>query len=402
MESDEDDPIPSTSSAIPKARTKKRVFSEYQKLRKREMDRQRLALKLKVNPDEFKKKMKARVRSTRAHQMLANPEEFREKTNASKQRTRSRQMSYVAAKDGLKNFDIIRGTFVIQRLSDTKDAVGFMDKKCVHCGALRFKGETKGSCCSSGKVLPEPFPRPPEEIMKLWNSNEGLGRVLKTFSREINNAFALSSVQVKIKRFPGFNPSVIFQGKVIHQTGPLIPKEGEVPKFSQLYLCDPNLENSQRFQHMVLPERISSKDKNNLKKLLSILQGEIHRANHYIKDLLMIMEIPDDELAQGKIIISAKAKPKEDHARRYNLPTSLHEVFILTDNQPNDIVLRKRGGGLKRISDLNPKAMPLHFTLLFPYGNYGWNQQASRVQKVCNPLEPSRTFENLIKPSRTF
>ena len=47
MESDEDDPIPSTSSAIPKVRTKKRVISEDQKLRKREMDRQRLALKAK-------------------------------------------------------------------------------------------------------------------------------------------------------------------------------------------------------------------------------------------------------------------------------------------------------------------------------------------------------------------
>ena len=164
-----------------------------------------------------------------------------------------------------------------------------------------------------------------------------------------------------------------------------MPKEGETPKFSQLYLCDPNLEHSQRFQNMVLPERISSKDKNNLKKLLSLLQGEIHRANPYIKDLLMIMEIPDEELAQGKIIISAKAKPKEDHARRYNLPTSLHEVSILTDNQPNDIVLRKRGGGLRRISDLNPKAMPLHFTLLFPYGNFGWNPyelQANGQRKI--------------------
>ena len=110
---------------------------------------------------------------------------------------------------------------------------------------------------------------------------------------------------MKIKRFSGFNPSVIIQGKVVHQTGPLIPKEGEVPRFSQLYCCDPNLEKSQRFENLLLPEKTSAKDKRDLKKLLEILQGEIRKANPFIKDFMMIMEIPDEDLANGKIIISA-------------------------------------------------------------------------------------------------
>ena len=405
MESD--DPIPSTSKSLG-AVPKKRVLTKDQKERKNRTEKQRKSKKHAEDPEGFKAKRNQSVQASKMRKKDENEELFKAKDQESSRKYRSRKIdeneelfhvkrneiskkyrktagTSVNSKDGLKSFDISNGRFVIQKLSDTKDAVGFMEKRCDHCGALRFKGETKGSCCSAGKVLPEPFPRPPEKIMNFWNSNEGLGKVLKTYSREINNALALSSIQVKLKRFSGFTPSVIFQGKVVHHTGTLMPKEGETPKFSQLYLCDPNLEHSQRFQNMVLPERISSKDKNNLKKLLSLLQGEIHRANPYIKDLLMIMEIPDDELAQGKIIISAKAKPKEDHARRYNLPTSLHEVSILTDNQPNDIVLRKRGGGLRRISDLNPKAMPLHFTLLFPYGNYGWNPyelQANGQRKI--------------------
>ena len=201
MESDEDDPIPGPSWGIPKVRAKKRFFSEDQKERKRALDRNRSALKRKAerlaNPEQFKAKNKARVRMTQSRQRLANPEKFkanhkaRMKMTRSRQRlanpekfkanhkarmkmTRSRQMSSVAAKDGLKSFDITRRMFVIQKLSDTKDAVGFMDKKCEHCGALKFRGETKGFCCSSGKVLPEPFPRPPEELMKLWNSNEAV------------------------------------------------------------------------------------------------------------------------------------------------------------------------------------------------------------------------------------
>ena len=54
---------------------------------------------------------------------------------------------------------------------------------------------------------------------------------------------------------------------------------------------------------------------------------------------------------------------------------NLQEVSILTNSQPHDLVLQRRGGGLQDISDLNPKGMPLHFTLLFPHGTYGWNPE---------------------------
>ena len=52
---------------------------------------------------------------------------------------------------------------------------------------------------------------------------------------------------------------------------------------------------------------------------------------------------------------------------------NLQEVSILTNSQPHDLVLQRRGGGLQEISDLNPKGQPLHFTLLFPHGTYGWD-----------------------------
>ena len=60
----------------------------------------------------------------------------------------------------------------------------------------------------------------------------------------------------------------------------------------------------------------------------------------------------------------------------------MKEVSVLTSCQPHDLVLNKRGGGLQSISDLNPKAMPLHFTLLFPYGTYGWDQDLKHTDGV--------------------
>ena len=71
----------------------------------------------------------------------------------------------------------------------------------------------------------------------------------------------------------------------------------------------------------------------------------------------------DDEIGNGKIIISAKT-PAGEHARRYNRQTNLKEVAILTDSPPHDLVLHRREGGRVDVSDLNPKGMPLHFTLL--------------------------------------
>ena len=40
------------------------------------------------------------------------------------------------------------------------------------------------------------------------------------------------------------------------------------------------------------------------------------------------------------------------------------------------------GGGLQLISDLNPKAMPLHFTLLFPEGTLGYDQELKHQDGV--------------------
>ena len=63
----------------------------------------------------------------------------------------------------------------------------------------------------------------------------------------------------------------------------------------------------------------------------------------------------------------------------YNAQSNLQELSIVTNEKPHDLVLHLCGGGLHTISDLNPKAMPLHFTLLFVNGTYGWDQYATHA-----------------------
>ena len=188
---------------------------------------------------------------------------------------------------------------------------------------------------------------------------------------------------MKEKTFPGgFNPSVIFDGKVLQFSGPLQAEAGETPVFAQLYVHDPDLQESQRFANMSLPANMSKGQKEILRRVLGKVQNVLQQVNPFVHDFKQIVEIPDEELGKGILVINAKAKPTGEHTRRYNVQTNLKEVSVLTSCQPHDLVLNKRGGGLQSISDLNPKAMPLHFTLLFPYGTYGWDQDLKHTDGV--------------------
>ena len=117
--------------------------------------------------------------------------------------------------------------------------------------------------------------------------------------------------------------------------------------------------------------------------------------NPFVKDLLHVCEIPDEELKDGAIIISCKKqdRPKDSHERRYNLQQCLSEVLILTNSVPGDLVLRKRGGGLQQIYDLHPAAQALHFVLLFPYGTLGYSEHMRhKDDKKSKRVSPREYF----------
>ena len=175
------------------------------------------------------------------------------------------ERTQVTMKDGLRSTEVLFGSFPVQRLEDSADAIGSMDVICQHCGAFKFRRESDGFCCSSGKVQTSPFPKPPEKLSELWKSNGVEGNLLKKFSRELNNAVAISSIKVTEKTFRGFTPSVIFQGQMRHLVGSLLPDHGEVPVFAQLYCFDPRLETSQRFSNMTIPSNTSKGEKERLK-----------------------------------------------------------------------------------------------------------------------------------------
>ena len=163
----------------------------------------------------------------------------------------------------------MNGTHPVLDLAETDDSIGEMDKICPDCGAFKFEKETGSTCCNNGKVPLKPFPKPPDQINKLWHDDTAEGRLFRQHSRVINNAVCLTSIKVKLRHFVGgFSPCVVFEGKVNYLVGPLQAAAGERPCFAQLYVHDPSLETSTRFNNMTVPAGMSKPQKKILEGVL--------------------------------------------------------------------------------------------------------------------------------------
>ncbi|GFY24071.1 hypothetical protein TNCV_1011241 [Trichonephila clavipes] len=56
-----------------------------------------------------------------------------------------------------------------------------MSNVCLKCSALKWKGETPGMCCSSGKVKLPPILKPPEPLCSLLKANAEASKYLQIY-----------------------------------------------------------------------------------------------------------------------------------------------------------------------------------------------------------------------------
>ena len=334
-------------------------------------------LRANETAEEHAERIRKRA-ETRANR--TQEQQLEERSAARARMAAVRNYTTAGAMDATRSEEILQGTFEVLKLEDTVDTIGTMSVACNFCGAMKFPKEKSRTtiCCSDGKVPLDPFPKPPEALMNLWMGSDAKSRLFKAHARQLNNAVCLSSLQVKERDPGGFNPSVVFQGRVHNRAGALLPADGEQPVCAQLYVYDSELESIQRYQNLRIPSNTSPAQKGVLRKLLQIAQDNIHEHNPYVRDFKQIIEMSDEEIGEGKIVISVEG-PRNEHVRRYNAQTNLNEVCILMNPGKHDLVLQRRGGGLKYISALNPSGMPMHFTLLFPYGTHGWDEKARQA-----------------------
>ena len=220
---------------------------------------------------------------------------------------------------------------------------------CTHCGALLFRGEAKPTrargrfatvwhggdfCCSNGTVMLQAVDRC-AMIETLWN-DEPIRKLLKHYSRQLNNALALASTKAKAGAVPGrhgWNPSVVIQGKLHHYTGPLRAPQGATPQYAQLYINDPAANSDvvvdQRYARLRLPQSTSKPEQRRVKDLLRALTTALHECNPYIQDILTAGEIFEaEEVPCAIFVIDAQKAPTGRDKRTYSVLTEWPASYV--------------------------------------------------------------------------
>ena len=117
--------------------------------------------------------------------------------------------------------------------------IGSMDKKCQHCHAFKYKGESAGLCCASGKISLPPLKPPPEPLKTLFAGTTSQSKLFLRKIRKFNSCFQMTSFGatkiVHNEDGRNFESTFKIQGQVYHRIGSLLPMPDADPKFLQIY-----------------------------------------------------------------------------------------------------------------------------------------------------------------------
>ncbi|EGO05023.1 hypothetical protein SERLA73DRAFT_68670 [Serpula lacrymans var. lacrymans S7.3] len=286
-----------------------------------------------------------------------------------------------------------------------------MDVECHNCGVLHWDTERLtsssrihlkfGVYCLQGQVRLDHFQEAPAALRHLFRGVDITAREFRDKVRSYNNAFAFTSLGVNIDLAvtSAAGPySFRIHGGLHHSISAFHPPEGETPSFGQLYIHHPqtalSLRNENTQGHGTTPATMLE------------IQNTLKQFNPFIplykQAYQIIMEKPEAERAKITAHI-ALDQTLDQHC--YNLSTADEVAAVIPGDgeqdvdEHRDIVLRLKfdhGGGLKHISHLRPLYSPLHYILLFPFGEQGWHRTIRSIQNadgnICSEYVSQRCY----------
>jgi hypothetical protein len=260
---------------------------------------------------------------------------------------------------------------------------------CPFCNALHWLDERVssskigspefGMCCAHGKVKLPSLRVPPFPLYNLFTGDSHEAKEFRTNIVQYNAALAFTSLGVNVDHsIVGRGPPVFrIHGELRHLSGSLLPEESEVPCYSQLYIYDSDI----AYRYGI------SRNENLSLNTMHTLQRVMWDYNTYTPiyqhayEVLRMYDAPDYTV---KLCVVPGNDP-----RRYNLPTA-NEVGVILPGENvfqgdhRDIIIHLRPQTyhnahdnrdhvqLNRISEEHPAYAPLHYVLLFPFGEPGW------------------------------
>lgn len=245
-------------------------------------------------------------------------------------------------------------------------AIGNMSQKCQWCNALKWKDETPGLCCGSGKVQLNSLSKPPEPLHSLLMDLHPDHKHFMANVRKYNNCFQMSSFGGKQVGGDGFTPTFKVQGQVYHLAGSLLPEPGKAAQFLQIYFVG----EDEREANLRLANYPHLKP-----NIVKQLQKLLHEVNPYIRDLKCVIDKVPASCDTFKVVIHAEKNPQGAHRGRYNSPAVNEVALVLLDQQfeQRDIILESRSSQLQRISEFHRSYDALQYPLMFSHGEDGYS-----------------------------
>ncbi len=115
-----------------------------------------------------------------------------------------------------------------------------------------------------------------------------------------------------------------------------------------------------------------------------------------MKSLVWASEI-STENPDLNLVIRADKKPEGEHSRRYNSPTGSEVAVILPGEQVEhlDVVLQTKAGEIQHINAMHRSYDPLHYVILFPYGDDGYHEKLYKTGGTNKTSQPNRGSRNV-------
>ncbi|CAG8794430.1 2833_t:CDS:2, partial [Dentiscutata erythropus] len=238
--------------------------------------------------------------------------------------------------------------------------MGRMDQTCRYCKAKFWiieKDQNSGYaalrfplCCANSKVQLLPLLESPHYLLNLYTSTNSNAVEFRKHARSYNSVLACTSFGTKVNnQFLGHSISNFqIHGQVYYLIGSLLPNEGHIPAFAQIYIYD--TANKITNHHNVMQE--------------------------LNKNILQIRNIIRDN-ATTEISMIIRGDRNQD-IRCYNALSAPDVAAIIVGdghkvNPTNqDILLRTHDGNLQKIAEIYPSYNPLNYVLLFPKGDDEW------------------------------
>ncbi|MCH82301.1 helicase-like protein, partial [Trifolium medium] len=256
--------------------------------------------------------------------------------------------------------------------------------ECQACGAHMWYQErrqkTRDSanpcfqlCCGNGKVQLPLLKHAPQCLQDLlFDAKSKKSKHFQQNIRMYNAMFSFTSPGMKFdnKINGGKGPPILrLHGQPCHRIGSMLPKQGEAPKFAQLYIYDTDNEVANRIQSYGHNKSIDPDVVRNLSAMLD--QQNVHaKAFRMARDRLNTGNVKDLKL---RLIHDRKTD-----GRIYNQPTVSEVAALIVGDvdagDTRDIIIQQKGGQLARINEFHPTYLGYQYPLIFPYGEDGFRR----------------------------